>query len=83
MNFSICKLRNLNIVSNDGTLVDFKYTADQSAIIIRNLRNVLQKYTILDYLNTPGNLPYPDCIVRQILRQHKDMLDSCIGSVKV
>ena len=74
MTVSICKLRNLNIVRDDGTLVDYTYTADQSALIIQSLRRTLQKYNLLEYLRTPCNLPYPDCIVRQIIRKHRDVL---------
>lgn len=75
MTVSICKLRNLNIVRNDGTLVDYKYTADQSTLIIQCLRKTLQQYNVKDYLRTPCNLPYPDCIVRQIIRNHQASLE--------
>ncbi len=76
MAVSICKLRNLNIVRNDGTLVDYTYTADQSALVIHCLRETLRKYSISEYLRTPGSRPYPDCIVRQIIRKHRDILEA-------
>ena len=71
---SICALRDMNIINNDGTLTDYKYTVDQSALIIRRLRDILQRHTIHEYLRTPGNLPYPDCIARQIIRKHQQAL---------
>lgn len=80
MDLSICKLRDLNIVCNAGTLVDYTYPVDQCSVIIQKLLKTLQKYTINEYLNTPSDLPYPDCIVRQIIRKHRDAFSAIKSS---
>jgi hypothetical protein len=76
MKVSICKLRNLKIVNNDGTLVDYQYTDAQSSLIIAKLLQTLKTYTIGEYLGSPGHMPYPDCIVRQIIRKHREELEA-------
>ena len=74
MSYSICQLRNFGIIQNDGTLTDLDFSQQQAAVIIQRLRKILSLYDVDEYLAKPGILPFPDCIVKQIVRTHREKL---------
>lgn len=79
MLFSLCKLRDLGLVNNNGTLPGYQYTADQCTAIIRKLWDILNKQDISDYLLRCSDLPYPECIVRQIIHKNKRVLMAAVN----
>lgn len=72
-----CKMRDLGILTNEGKLTGYEYSAKQVHTIIKKLKDVLQYQDIDTYLamsGPGGRLPYPDCVVKQIVRANKTAL---------
>jgi hypothetical protein len=72
---SVTHLKNLGILTNDGSVVGFTLTSTESAAVIKRLREVLKVLTAEEYLRGQPFTPiYPECIVYQIIRDNKDKL---------
>lgn len=72
---SVTRLKNLGILTNEGSVVGFTLSQPESAMVIKRLREVLKKLTAEEYLRGQAFTPiYPECIVYQIIRDNKDKL---------
>ena len=73
----VTRLKNLGLITNDGTVVGFTLTKPENLLVIRRLRQALTQSTAQEYLCVQGFTPiFPECIVYQIIRDNKVKLMS-------
>jgi hypothetical protein len=71
----VTRLKNLGIVTDDGTVVGFTLTKPECLIVIQRLREALTDLTSEEYLRIQGfTAIFPECIVYQIIRDNKSKL---------
>jgi hypothetical protein len=72
MNVSLTKLVKLNILTNDGHIVNhLELTEAQEIDVIFKLRNALSLYTPEEFLKIHSFTPiFPDCLVYMIIRDN-------------
>ena len=72
---SVTRLKNLGLLTDDGSVVGFTLNKQESVTVIRRLREILKQFTAEQYLREKQFTPiYPDCIVYQIIRDNKEKL---------
>ena len=77
MSVSVTRLKNLGLLTDDGSVVGFTLSKPEATSVIRRLRDVLKCFKVEEYLREHQFTPiYPDCIVYQIIRDNKDKLMS-------
>jgi hypothetical protein len=75
VSFPVTRLKNLGILTDDGSVVGFTLNKQESLSVIMRLREVLKTFTAEDYLRgQPFTSIFPDCIVYQIIRDNKGAL---------
>jgi hypothetical protein len=68
----VTRLKNLGLITNDGSVVNFTLTPVESLTVIQRLRAALTQLTAEEYLRVQGFTPiFPECIVYQIIRDNK------------
>ena len=77
MNVSLTKLVKLNILTNDGHIVNhLDLTQAQEIDVIFKLRNTLSLYTAEEFLKIHSFTPiFPDCLVYMIIRDNIAVLN--------
>ncbi len=72
---SVTRLKNLGLLTDDGSVVGFTLNKQESVTVIKRLREILKQFTVEQYLREKQFTPiYPDCIVYQIIRDNKEKL---------
>lgn len=75
MHVSVTRLKNLGILTTDGSVVGFTLAKPECVAVIQKLRAVLFNMTADEYLRTHSFTPiFPECIVYQIIRDNKAKL---------
>ena len=77
MPVTVCKLRDLGIVDNEGRLTDFQCNPNQAKVLLSRLLYVLNGSGIADYLIMGQRTTFPDNVVYHILRTHEKVLSLC------
>jgi hypothetical protein len=87
MKISLCKLRDIGILQNDGKLHHHPDLNNKQTLhVIKYILNVINNQDIDDYLETnmnSGHLmykPFPDCIVYQIIDSAKIQIKELIAN---
>ena len=73
---TVCRLRDLGIVDNDGLLADFKCNTNQTYAILQSLIKIMNggPARIKEYLDMGIRNVFPDMIVYHIILKHHSSL---------
>jgi hypothetical protein len=79
--FTICELRDIGIVSNDGTIPGYGISDSQTVHVLKEVMHILSRYTADEYLDENAMesgrtiyMPFPDYIIYKIIRDHREKL---------
>jgi hypothetical protein len=68
----VTRLKNLGLITNEGSVVNFTLTPLECLTVIQRLRAALTELTAEEYLRIQGfTAIFPECIVYQIIRDNK------------
>lgn len=76
MNISLTKLVKLEILTNEGHIVNhLDLNAMQEISVVKKLQSTLSKFTAEEFLKCHSFTPiFPDCLVYIIIRDNKEKL---------
>lgn len=79
--YTICELRDVGIVSDDGTIPGYGMSEAQTMHVIKAIMHILARDTADEYLSENAMesgrtiyMPFPDYIIYQIIRDHREKL---------
>lgn len=79
---SACQLRNAGVLTNDGKIPGLNYEGKAVLTIVALLQRAIATYGVDNYLQMRiGDLPFPECIVRDLIRKNGDRLKEILGEI--